>query len=54
MATFGNEINSKAPTLKLTLIPSTFESVRTLSYIRVLGVIELIEFNHSGLFGVVG
>jgi hypothetical protein len=24
------------------------------SYIRVLGVIELIEFNHSGLFGVVG
>ena len=28
--------------------------VRTLSYIRVLGVIELIEFNHSGLFGVVG
>jgi len=26
----------------------------TLSYIRVLGVIELIEFNHSGLFGVVG
>ena len=31
--------------------------VRTLSYIRVLGVIELIEFNHSGLdsfFGVIG
>jgi len=26
----------------------------TLSYIRVLGVIELIEFNHSSLFGVVG
>ena len=34
-------------------IPS-FNRVRTLSYIRVLGVIELIEFNHSGLFGVVG
>ena len=31
-----------------------FPFVRTLSYIRVLGVIELIEFNHSGLFGVVG
>jgi hypothetical protein len=25
----------------------------TISYIRVLGI-ELIEFNHSGLFGVVG
>jgi hypothetical protein len=26
----------------------------TLSYIRVLGVVELIEFNHSGLFSSLG